>query len=69
MIMGIVDWGIVLMLGMGLIFFGYLVDIMVKIVGVFFKNGFDLWMLIYILAIVLGLVFLLLIFIYLINVN
>ncbi|MBE9202278.1 hypothetical protein IQ218_00790 [Synechocystis salina LEGE 06099] len=68
-ITGIVDRGIVPMLGMGLISLGYLVDTMAKTAGVAPKGGFDLRMPVYILAIALGLVFLLLIPIHLTNVN
>lgn len=68
-ITGIVDRGIVPMLGMGLISLGYLVDTMAKTAGTSPKGGFDLRMPIYILAIALGLVFLLLIPVHLTNVN
>lgn len=66
---GMVDRGVVPMLGMGLISIGYLVDTMQKANGTPPKTGFDLRIPIYILAIALGLVFLLLIPVHLTNVN
>jgi hypothetical protein len=66
---GLVDRGIVPMVGMGLISIGYLVDTMAKTAGNAPKGGFDLRMPVYILAIALGLLFLLLIPIHLTNVN
>lgn len=66
---GIVDRGVVPMLGMGLISIGYLVDTMQKSNDTSPKTGFDLRIPVYILAIALGLVFLLLIPVHLTNVN
>ncbi len=66
---GIVDRGIVPMLGMALISLGYLVDTIQKNSGASPKGGFDLRIPVYGLAIVLGLVFLMIIPIHLTNVN